>query len=201
MRRFIGVVMILVLQVCLLAVHGRAATAFTQMTARASTYGELTEGYKCKKGSVSNGNQYYKCANITWRRANISMNGPISVRVRNRTSVRQNFTCKWEEEKTWTFSVNVSSEIEAGVIFAKATVTISGGVSRAKSVTTGTSVDITVRPRTVAWCRSGIAMPEFGGQVKTLKCAWTGACAWTSSKSYSARVPKQLVWDIVDRPL
>ena len=166
------------------------------------SYAELSKGYSCEKDYVdSHGNQISECANITWRRANIVMDGPISVRMRNRTSSKQELVCRWDQSTSWSFSASVSSEIEAGVIFARAKVTISGSVSYTKTVSTGTSVNVTVKPHSTAWCKSGVAMPEFGGNIRSMKCASTGYCGWIAKDTYTAEVPKQLVWDIVERPL
>lgn len=166
-----------------------------------SSYPEMTKGYSCARSGTTQGLAIHKCAKITWEKENIEMNGPVSAQVRNRTGSKQSMTCVWEETKTWTFSASVSSEIEAGVIFARAKVQVSASASRSKSVKIGTSVNVTVRPRHVAWCLSGIAKPKFGGVVKTLHCAQTGQCFWADSKSFSASVPEQFVWELRERKL
>ena len=178
---------------------GADAGASAEPQARIGSYQQMTRGYSCKRSGARQGLSLHKCANVKWRRANIEMNGPLSVRVINRTRRVQQATCSWEETKTWTFTASVSSEIEAGVIFARAKVQISASVSRAKAVKVGTSVNISVSPRSTAWCRSGMSRPRFGGKMRTLECAQSGGCRWGSTRDYSAKVPKQFVWEIRER--
>lgn len=107
----------------------------------------------------------------------------------NRVKTRRTkVTCSWEHSVTWTFGASISSEIEAGVIFAKAKVSIEANVSRA--ATNSSTVSFTFPVKKGQWfhCVRGQAGFRLKGTIKKVLCGKQG-CRTYWVKDFNGTVP------------
>jgi hypothetical protein len=97
-------------------------------------------------------------------------------------------TCGWERSVSWTFGASISSEVEAGVIFAKAKVSIEANVSR--SATNSSTVSFTFPVKKGQWfhCVRGQAGFKLQGTIKKVLCGKQG-CRTYWVKDFSGNVP------------
>lgn len=101
---------------------------------------------------------------------------------------RTKVTCSWDHSVTWSFGASISSEIEAGVIFAKAKVSIEANVSR--SATNSSTVSFTFPVKKGQWfhCVRGQAGFRLKGTIKQVLCGTQG-CRTYWVKDFSGNVP------------
>ena len=106
--------------------------------------------------------EYRSCANLTKTNRRFSQDAATEF---FNESYRQTvpFTCGFSKEKTWSFTAEASTEIEAGVIFAKAAVTLTASIQRTLSAADTADTTLQVAPRRYARCVRGAMLYDLVG--------------------------------------
>lgn len=106
------------------------------------------------------------------------------------------WTCGFSKGSGWDFTASASSEIEAGVIFAKATVTLTAEVSRHIESEDSAEASFRVKPRSYANCVRGAMTYDLAGRMRfdsARRSHATGRISnvkrGTKSYNYTANVP------------
>lgn len=113
--------------------------------------------------------------------------------VDNSTGSTVKFTVKADESGTTTYglSVAVEAEVSAG-IFAKIKGTINGSVQKSMTTTYGSTVEVTVNPRSTLNVQYGVWRENVAWSSYYLR----SSCSKTQQKSGTAWAPYQKKWRI-----
>lgn len=145
--------------------------------------------WTCGKWHSPNGSEsgYRFCAKLTKVKPILRVEDESVNRAKaSRTTV----TCAWERSVTWSFGTSIASEAEAGVIFAKAKVSIEANVSRSATNSSTVSFSFPVKKGQWFHCVRGQAGFRLKGTIKKVLCGQQG-CRTYWVKDFNGNVPSR----------
>jgi hypothetical protein len=114
----------------------------------------------------------------------------------NDTNSTAHYSCTASTKTSLTWSVNVSSTVEAGVIFAKADVTVGGALQHSAESGHEGTISGSIKSHQKVLCQDGVYKRTFTGTYTHTRCSDHGCT--TSKHSFKLLAPTIAAWRVTN---